>query len=136
MAISKRIVLHFPKRLVDRPIIYRLIKDYDLKFNILKAMVTPEEEGLLVLELTGMKNNYHQGIEYLIRKGVKVQALSQDIIRNESRCTHCSACVNICPTLAFKVDPETRQVKFDNKKCVACEICIKACPPRAMEVSF
>ena len=53
MAVSRRIVLHFPKRLVDRPLVYRLIKDYNLEFNILKALVTPEEEGLLVLELKG-----------------------------------------------------------------------------------
>ena len=43
--ISKRIVLHFPKRLVDEPIVYNLIKEHDLKFNILKASITPEEEG-------------------------------------------------------------------------------------------
>ena len=45
MAVAKRIVLHFPKRLVDRPIVYHLIKDYNLEFNILKAQATPEEEG-------------------------------------------------------------------------------------------
>jgi hypothetical protein len=38
---------------VERPIIYRLVKDYDLEFNILKASITPEQEGLLVLELKG-----------------------------------------------------------------------------------
>jgi len=51
MVVSKRIVLHFPKRMGDRPIIYRLIKDYDLEFNILKALITPEDEGLMVLAL-------------------------------------------------------------------------------------
>jgi ABC-type methionine transport system ATPase subunit len=49
--IAKRIVLHFPKRMVDEPILYRLIKDYDLEFNILKASITLEEEGLMVVEL-------------------------------------------------------------------------------------
>ncbi|MFB0533330.1 MAG: NIL domain-containing protein, partial [Desulfatiglandales bacterium] len=53
MIVSKRIVLHFPRRLVDRPIIYRLVRDYNLQFNILRASVTPEEEGLMVLELSG-----------------------------------------------------------------------------------
>jgi len=43
MNVSKRIVLHFPKRLVDRPIVSRLVKDYDLEFKILKALVTTEE---------------------------------------------------------------------------------------------
>jgi hypothetical protein len=51
--ISKRIVLHFPHRLVDQPIVYKLVKDFDLQFNILKAYVTPQEEGLMVLELSG-----------------------------------------------------------------------------------
>ena len=31
MTVSKRVVLRFPKRLTDRPIIYRLVKDYDLE---------------------------------------------------------------------------------------------------------
>ena len=46
MIVSKKVVLHFPSRLVDQPIIYRLIKEYDLTFNILKASVIPDEEGL------------------------------------------------------------------------------------------
>jgi len=136
MAVSKRIVLHFPKRLVDRPIVARLIKDYDLEFNILKALVTPEEEGLLVLELSGEQEAYDKGIRYLAETGVKIQSLSQDVLRNEERCTHCGACITMCPSGAFELDPVTRRVNFYNEKCVACGLCIKACPPRAMEVHF
>lgn len=136
MTVSKRIVLHFPKRLVDRPIIYRLVKDFDLEFNILKASVTPEEEGLMVLELNGEQTEYDKGIEYLTQAGVKIQSLSQDVLRNEERCTHCGACVTICPTSAFEVETSTRHIKFYNEKCLACGLCIKACPPRAMEVHF
>ena len=73
MVVSKRIVLHFPRRLVDRPIVCRLVKDYDLEFNILKASVTPEEEGLLVLELSGKQKEYDEGIRYLTEAGVKIQ---------------------------------------------------------------
>jgi ferredoxin len=136
MAVSKRIVLHFPKRIVERPIVCRLAKDYDLEFNILKALVTPEEEGLLVLELSGEHEEYDKGIRYLTQAGVKIQSLSQDVIRNEERCTHCGACITICPSGAFELDPVTRRVNFYNEKCVACGLCIKACPPRAMEVHF
>ena len=136
MVVSKRIVLHFPRRLVDRPIVYRLVKDYNLEFNMLKAFFTPEEEGLMVLEISGEQKDYDKGIKYLTKSGVRIQSLSQDVIRNEERCTHCGACITICPTGAFELEPLTRRVKFDNEKCLACGLCIKACPPRAMELHF
>jgi len=133
---SKRIVLHFPNRLVDQPIVYKLVKDYDLQFNILKAYVTPQVVGLMVLELTGEDDNFNKGIEYLYSCGVRIQPLSQDVIRNESKCTDCGVCVPICPTGALVVDPLTRKVNFYDNKCIACELCVKVCPTRAMEVHF
>ncbi len=134
--ISKRIVLHFPRRMVDRPIVSTLVREYNLDFNILKASVTPDEEGLLVMELTGRRDDYDRGILYLTEAGVHIQDLSQDVTRNEDRCTSCGACVTICPAGAFTLDMRTRKVSFDNEKCIACELCIKACPPRAMELHF
>lgn len=134
--ISKKIVLHFPKRLVDEPIVYKLVKDYDLKFNILKASVTPQEEGLMVLELSGKAANYDQGIAYLKSCGVKIQSLSHDVLRNEEKCTECGVCVPVCAGGALVVDSKTRKVIFDDKKCIACELCVKICPTRAMEVHF
>jgi ferredoxin len=134
--VSKRVVLHFPKRMIDEPILYRLIKDYDLEFNILKASITPEAEGLMVVELKGDQQNYDQGVQYLIDSGVKIQSLSQDVARNDDRCTSCGACVTVCPAGAFELDSTTKIVSFNNSKCVACGLCIKACPPRAMELHF
>jgi len=103
---------------------------------MLKAAFTQEEEGLMVLEITGDQRDYDKGIRYLTKSGVRIQALSQDVTRNEERCTHCGACVTVCPTGAFEVEPSTRRVIFYNERCVACGLCIKACPPRAMELHF
>jgi ferredoxin len=134
MAIKKRVVLHFPTRLVDQPIIYKLVKDYDLVLNVLKASVMPNEEGRMVLELSGTRDNYDKGIKFLQTTGVKIQSLGQDIIRNDERCTHCGVCVVVCPSGALAVDRKTRMVNFDSAECTACELCVLACPPRAMEV--
>jgi len=136
MAVSRKLVLRFPDKLVDRPIVSRLVKDFDLDFNILKASVTPGEEGLLVMELSGEQRNYKKGIKYLTDTGVQIQSLSQDVVRNEQRCTHCGACITICPTGAFTLEPKTRKVLFDDTKCIVCELCVKACPPRAMDLHF
>ena len=134
--ISKRIVLRFPPKLVDKPIVYKLVKDFDLVFNILRARVTPKEEGELVIELKGNKEKYAQGMKYLKEFGVKIQPLSQDVTRDEERCTHCGACITICPTGAFYMDKKTMRVIFDASKCIACELCVKGCPPRAMKVKL
>lgn len=134
--VSHKIVLHFPHRLVDKPIIYKLVKDFDLQFNILKAQVTPEEEGLMVLELIGTESDYEKAAKYLKEVGVKTQPLSKDVRRDEERCTDCGVCVPICPTDALIIDPSSRKLIFDKDKCIACELCVKACPVRAMEVHF
>ncbi|NQT89665.1 MAG: 4Fe-4S binding protein [Candidatus Omnitrophica bacterium] len=133
---KKRIVLHFPYKLIDKPIAYHLVKEYDLVFNILQAKIMPNEEGVMVLELSGKDKQYAQGIKFLQDQGIKVQTLSRDVKRNEKRCTHCGACVTICPTDALYVDRKTMEVIFDIDKCIACELCVPACPPRAMEVKL
>jgi ferredoxin len=134
--VSKRIVLTFPHKLLDQPIVYKLVKDFDLIFNILQAKITPNEEGLMILELKGKKENYAEGIKYLTGLGVKIQPLSQDVKRNDSRGTDCGACITVCPTEALYIDKKTMKVIFDSERCIACELCVKACPPRAMTVKF
>lgn len=134
--ISKRFVLHFPHRLVDQPIVFKLVKEFNLSFNILKAHVTPQEEGLMVLELSGEDKDFKKGVEYLHASGVKIQPLGEDIVRNAEKCTDCGVCVPMCPAGALSVDKKTRKVDFDAKKCIACELCIKICPTRSMEVHF
>jgi ferredoxin len=134
MTIARKVVLRFPHGLVDKPITYRLVKDYDLQFNILKASITPKEEGVLVLELSGKKKNYDEGIRFLKGAGVALEPLVRDVFRNEARCTHCGACVTMCPVGALPVDRATQRVGFDETKCIACELCVRACPVRAMEV--
>lgn len=134
--VSHRIVLKFPHRLLDQPIVTKLVKDYDLELNILKAYVTPREEGLMVIALKGKKTQYDDGVKYLKGLGITVEPLSRDIKRNDERCTHCGACVGVCPTEALVLDRKTMMVEFNSEKCVACELCVPACPPRAMELHF
>jgi ferredoxin len=134
--VRHKIVLHFPHEQVDKPIVSKLVRDFGLDFNILKASITPREEGLLVLEITGKEKEYEKGMAYIESCGVTIQPLSQDIRRNDDKCTHCGACIAVCPTDALFVDRDRMEVIFKDEECVACELCIKVCPPRAMEIHY
>ncbi len=131
---KRRVVLTFPHGLLDKPITYHLIKDYDLIVNILKAKITPKEQGLLVLEIEGEKNNLELGLGYLKNTGVEIQSLVEDIKWDEKKCVHCTACVTVCPTDAFSVDRNIMKIEFDKNKCIACGLCVTLCPYRAMEI--
>lgn len=128
----KRIVLRFGTDISVNPIVYRLVKDYDLVVNIVKADVNPNKEGTMVLEVTGEQSD--QGLNYLRDLGVSVQNLNQEIIRNEEKCVMCGACTGICPTGALYMERPSMEVRFDGDQCVVCQLCTKVCPMRAMEV--
>ena len=133
---KKRLVLRFPPDLVEEPITYRLIRDYDLMVNILQATVTPREEGRLVVEISGEKEALEKGLGYLSEIGVRMQPLARDVLWHQDKCTHCTACVPLCPAVAFILDREKHLISFQKDKCIACGLCIRTCPYRAIEILF
>ncbi|WP_022853476.1 NIL domain-containing protein [Thermodesulfatator atlanticus] len=133
---KKILVLRFPADVVDQPIVYRLVKDFDLSFNILKATILPGKEGLMVMELSGHPAQFNKGLAFLRELGVEIKTISQEIRKNEEKCIHCGFCTAVCPTQALYVDRETMEVKFNPERCTGCELCMPACIVRAMEAYF
>ncbi len=133
---KKRVVLSFPPHLIDQAVTYRLIKDFDLMINILRARITPREQGRLVIEITGKKPALDAGINYLKEVGVEIQPLAQDVKWHGDRCTHCTACISFCRTKALDLDRNKMEVSFNRDKCIACELCLPVCPYQAMEILF
>ncbi len=131
---SKILILRFDKTEVQKPVVCYLARDYDLIFNILNAAVLPRKEGIMVLEISGTRKNYREGVKYLKDQGVHVESASQEISRDKKKCTHCGACTAVCPTGALSVERPEMSVKFEQKKCSICELCVPACPTRAMEI--
>lgn len=60
---SKILSLRFPKTEVQKPIVCYLAKDFDLTFNILNAGILPGKEGFMVLEISGTKRKFNEGVE-------------------------------------------------------------------------
>ena len=127
-------VLRFPKEVIDQPIICNLVKKYDIEFNILKATILLQQEGLMILELKGHKNNVKQGLDYLKKLGVVVETLAGSINRDDDKCYQCGACTGICPTGALHLHRPDMAVVFSPETCSGCGLCVNVCPARAMAV--
>ncbi len=133
---AKRVLLRFSNSLISKPIVHRLVKDYDLGFNILKAQILPDEEKEMVLEIEGNRACYDKGIAFLKESGAEVINIEKRIVKDEERCYHCSACTVVCPSGAISIDRETMVVGYDPEQCIVCELCVGTCPPRAMQVEI
>ena len=131
---SKILILRFPRTNVQKPIVCNLARHFDLIFNILNAGILPRKEGYMVMELSGTRKNFREGVEYLKSMGVDVQNASQEVKRDDEVCTHCGACTAVCPTEALSIKRPEMTVEFDQSKCSICELCVRACPPKAMQV--
>jgi L-aspartate semialdehyde sulfurtransferase ferredoxin len=131
---KRRVVLTFPQQLLDKPIIYQLIKDFDLVVNLLKVKITPKEEGVMVLDLEGEHIKLEKGLKYLKKIGIQIELLIEDIKWDEHKCTHCTECITICPTQAFCLDRKIMKIDFDKNRCIACGLCVGVCPYGAIEI--
>lgn len=133
---SKKIVIRYTADIVDQPIIYQLVKEFDLVLNILKARILPRRDGVIVLELSGAREKFDKGIRFLKEKGLKIEPLSKSVSQNQDKCVHCGACTSFCPASALFFEGPSQKVLFDPEKCSGCELCVSACPVRAMEVNL
>jgi ferredoxin len=134
--LKEKKVLYIPDTIVEQPIIYGLIKNYNLMVNILRANINPEMEGRIVAEISGEKEDFLAGMAYLQSRAVKCLPLEQEIVWLEERCTQCGACSVICPAGALELERPEMIVRFKGEKCIICEHCIGACPARAMELRY
>lgn len=133
---AKMLVLRFPKRIVDKPIVTNLVRNHNLSFNILKAQIYPRTEGLMVMELRGNRKDYDLGVQYLRAMGVRIESIAQRIRRDDDKCYQCGACTAVCPTGALRIKRPEMAVLFESERCSACELCINTCPARAMSTKL
>ena len=128
----KIVYLSFPPEESGRGVVCNLTRLFDLSFNILKADISPRHEGTMTLELYGLEESFHKGINYLKENGIRITPVAHKIFRDEESCIHCGLCTAMCPTDALTLDAEDTTIVFSPDKCSACGMCTRVCPVKAM----
>ena len=133
--ISKNVLLIFHRDIMYKPIIFQATKKYDILFNVLEAKILHKQEGRLVLQLEGERDQVEKAIEYMQQEQVKVEVLADRIKRDTERCVHCGACTGVCKAGALWIDRSSMEVMFDPESCVVCGQCQLACPVQAISMA-
>jgi ABC-type methionine transport system ATPase subunit len=76
---TKRLWLTYPKKVIQRPVIYELGHKFQVVSNIRQASVT-EEVGIVSLELVGDRAEIKKAIKWLEGFGIKVEPVEINVI--------------------------------------------------------
>jgi len=74
-----RLFVSFPEELVDRPMIYEIVKRFDVVPNIRRANVEAHS-GWVILELSGSDDQRAAAIAHLESVGCTVNAMEGDVL--------------------------------------------------------
>ena len=74
-----RLFVSFPEELVDRPMIYEMVKRFDVVPNIRRANVEAHS-GWVILALSGEHQACDEAIEYLKSLGCSVNPMEGDVV--------------------------------------------------------
>ncbi|MCG8571470.1 MAG: 4Fe-4S binding protein [Spirochaetes bacterium] len=134
---TQRVLLQFPENAIDQPIIYHLVKDFDLIVNIFRAKIDPDDIGHMILDISGEEKQIKEGIQYIHTLGVEVKDNKEGLIWDNRKCTHCGNCLTHCPTQALYIkERSSMEMSFDSSRCIECLNCIGICPFGAVTSIF
>jgi len=74
-----RVRLTFPPALIQEPILYRLVKDFDIVINIRRADVKADY-GWVALEMEADEAVLQRGVAWLKQRGVQVDPIERDVV--------------------------------------------------------
>jgi ABC-type methionine transport system ATPase subunit len=72
---TRTLHLGYPPSLASQPIVYRLIRTFDLQVNIRQAQIALEQ-GWLEIEVAGEGDEIDRAVEWLTQQGIHVEERS------------------------------------------------------------
>lgn len=130
-------VLSYAAETATEPILWKLVKDFDIRVNILRAEISPGQEGNLLVEFDVEDDGKLDKASAWLRSiGVDCSTVSKRISWDEAKCVDCGACSGVCFSGALTLDRTAWKLVVDRDKCTACGLCVAACPFRCFALDF
>jgi L-aspartate semialdehyde sulfurtransferase ferredoxin len=133
---KEKFILEFSSDVVEEPVVYTLVKRFDIKVNILRAEISSGQEGSMLVELEGDSEKLAEGTAYLDSLSITLSPISRSLSIREADCTHCGSCTGVCFSGCLRMDSERWELVMDREKCIACGLCVKACPFGLISLKF
>ena len=132
----EKYILEYSSAVVDDPVIYTLVKRFDIKVNILRAEISSGQEGSMLVELDGDPKRLAEGRADLASLSVTLSPISRSLAVREDECVQCGSCTGVCFSGCLSMDREDWELVVDREKCIACALCVKACPFGLISLKF
>ena len=134
---KEKFVLGYAADTVSEPILWKLVKEFDIKVNILRAEVSPGQEGNLLAEFdVDDERKLRAAIDWIESIGVSCVSVAKRLSWKDAACVDCGACAGVCLSGAILMDRGTWKLEVDRDKCTACGLCVKACPFDCFRLDF
>jgi L-aspartate semialdehyde sulfurtransferase ferredoxin len=125
-----RVLLKFSDRLVEDPVISKIILELKIPINVITAHID-SKGGEVLAEVPS--DTLDKVVKAFRKRGVSV-SLPKLIEVDKEKCISCGSCVALCPVEAITFDVDS-SVVFNKEKCVGstCSACVDACPVAAIK---
>lgn len=126
-----KFLIQFSRKGGQEPVIARTVKETGVLINVERAHIDSMAGEVLIdvpdtdADLVARK---------LEEAGASVKVLEESVIRDETECVDCGACISVCPQDVFSFDGEWRLV-MEADRCVLCGKCVEACPHSALSLN-
>ena len=132
----EKYILEYSSSVVDDPVIYTLVKRFDIKVNILRAEISSGQEGSMLVDLEADPERLAECREYLASLSVSLSPISRSLSVREEDCVHCGSCTGVCFSGCLSMKAPDWELSVDRDKCIACGLCAKACPFGLISLKF
>lgn len=114
---------------------YTLVSEFNLKPNVLKALISGDGCGYMLMGVSGDKDVINAAMKRINEMGFITRELTGHIVHDSEKCWDCGACISLCPTQTLRFN-EDMKIVINEESCIACNACINSCSVKALSLDL